>query len=125
MLSLIHYLRKALDIPCCHHEKWGGSGYPRGLKGAQIPLATRLFAVVNVWDALKSDRPYRPGWPEEKVREHIRSLAGIYFDPQVVKICLESGLLKGQKRPRKMGADGKPATVNFLNCRFHRPRQRA
>ena len=70
----------ALDIPYCHHEKWDGSGYPRGLTGKQIPLAARLFAVVDVWDALRSDRPYRQGWPEEKVLEHIRTLAGTHFD---------------------------------------------
>jgi PAS domain S-box-containing protein len=84
MLSPIHYLRNALDIPYCHHEKWDGSGYPRGLKGNQIPLAARIFAVVDVWDALRSERPYRPGWTEEKVREHILSLTGTHFDPQVV-----------------------------------------
>jgi HD-GYP domain-containing protein (c-di-GMP phosphodiesterase class II) len=98
MLSPIRYLRLALDIPYCHHEKWDGSGYPRGLKGTQIPLVARIFAVVDVWDALLSDRPYRAAWTEEKVLEHIRSLAGTHFDPQVVKISLESGLLKGQKR---------------------------
>ena len=91
MLSPIHYLRKALDIPYCHHEKWDGSGYPRGLKGAQIPLAARIFAVVDVWDALRSDRPYRPAWTEEKVREHIRSLSGTHFDPEVVKVFLQPG----------------------------------
>ena len=99
MLSPIRYLRLALDIPYCHHEKWDGSGYPRGLKGAQIPLVARIFAVVDVWDALTSDRPYRAAWPEEKVLDHIRSLVGTHFDPKVVKICLESGLLKGQKKP--------------------------
>ena len=62
------YLRPALDIPYCHHEKWDGSGYPRGLKGEQIPLAARIFAVVDVWDALRSDRPYRPGLAG---REHV------------------------------------------------------
>jgi putative nucleotidyltransferase with HDIG domain len=98
MLSPIRYLRLALEIPYCHHEKWDGSGYPRGLKGAQIPLVARIFAMVDVWDALTSDRPYRAAWPEEKVLDHIRSLVGTHFDPQVVKICLESGLLKGQKR---------------------------
>ena len=89
MLSPIHYLRKALDIPYCHHEKWDGSGYPRGLKGAQIPLAARIFAVVDVWDALRSNRPYRPAWPEEKVHSHIRALAGTHFDPQVVEVFLQ------------------------------------
>ena len=85
MLSPIEYLRPALDIPYCHHEKWDGTGYPRGLKGEQIPLAARLFAVVDVWDALCSDRPYRKGWSVEKVREHIKSLAGTHFDPKAVE----------------------------------------
>jgi HD-GYP domain-containing protein (c-di-GMP phosphodiesterase class II) len=95
MLSPIHYLRAAIDIPYCHHEKWDGNGYPRGLRGEQIPLAARIFAVVDVWDALTSDRVYRAAWPKEKVLEHIRSLAGTHFDPQVAKVCLESGLLEG------------------------------
>jgi putative nucleotidyltransferase with HDIG domain len=85
MLSPIHYLRLALDIPYCHHEKWDGTGYPRGLKGEQIPLTARIFAVVDVWDALTSDRPYRQAWSEEKAREHIQAGAGTHFDPQVVK----------------------------------------
>jgi putative nucleotidyltransferase with HDIG domain len=85
MLSPIHYLQSALDIPYCHHEKWDGTGYPRGLKGKQIPLVARIFAVVDVWDALISDRPYRKAWSEEKVREHIQAGAGTHFDPQVVK----------------------------------------
>jgi PAS domain S-box-containing protein len=87
-LSPIDYLRPALDIPYCHHEKWDGSGYPRGLKGKAIPLAARIFAIVDVWDALRSDRPYRPAWPEEKVLDHLRSQAGIHFDPQVVEVFL-------------------------------------
>jgi PAS domain S-box-containing protein len=88
LLEPIGYLHEALAIPYCHHEKWDGTGYPRGLKGEQIPLAARLFAVVDVWDALRSDRPYRAGWPEEQVREHIRSLAGTHFDPEVVRVFL-------------------------------------
>jgi PAS domain S-box-containing protein len=88
MLSPIVHLRPALDIPYCHHEKWDGTGYPRGLKGEQIPLAARIFAVVDVWDALRSDRPYRPAWPAETAREHIRSLAGTHFDPRVVEAFL-------------------------------------
>ena len=86
MLSSIEYLRPALDIPYCHHEKWDGTGYPRGLKGEQIPLAARLFAVVDVWDALRSDRPYREGWDEDKVRDYIRSQAGTHFDPHAVDL---------------------------------------
>ena len=89
MLSPIHYLRLALDIPNYHHEKWDGSGYPYGLKGDQIPLAARIFAVVDVWDALRSDRLYRPGWTEEKVDEYMRVSSGTHFDPQVVEVFLQ------------------------------------
>jgi PAS domain S-box-containing protein len=88
MLYPIAYLRRALDIPYCHHEKWDGTGYPRGLQSEAIPLAARIFATVDVWDALLSDRPYRAAWGEEKVRDHIRSLAGAYFDPKVVEAFL-------------------------------------
>lgn len=88
MISPIAHLRQALDIPYCHHEKWDGTGYPRGLKGEEIPLAARIFALVDVWDALRSDRPYRAAWPVEAVREHIRSLAGSHLDPHVVDLFL-------------------------------------
>ncbi len=88
MIAPIHYLHAALDIPYCHHEKWDGTGYPRGLKGEQIPLTARIFAIVDVWDALRSDRPYRAAWPEEKVRTHIQSLSGTHFDPRVVDTFL-------------------------------------
>jgi PAS domain S-box-containing protein/putative nucleotidyltransferase with HDIG domain len=91
MLKPIEYLAPALEIPYCHHEKWDGTGYPRGLKGNAIPLAARIFAVVDVWDALRSDRPYRPAWPADKVREHIRALAGTHFDPRVVQAALDNG----------------------------------
>jgi response regulator RpfG family c-di-GMP phosphodiesterase len=90
MLSPIAYLHRALDIPYCHHEKWDGTGYPNGLKGEQIPLSARLFAVVDVWDALRSDRPYRPAWPLEKVLEHIRSLSGTHFDPKAVELFFQA-----------------------------------
>lgn len=93
MLSPIRYLRTALDIPCAHHEKWDGSGYPLGLKGEQIPLVARIFAVVDVWDALRSDRHYRNSWSVDKVRKHLLSLAGTHFDPRVVKVCLDSDVL--------------------------------
>lgn len=88
MLFPIPYLYPALDIPYCHHEKWDGTGYPRGLKGEQIPLAARIFAVVDVWDALRSNRPYRPGWPDEKVVEYLRANAGTHFDHRVVEAFL-------------------------------------
>ena len=88
LLSPIPYLRPALNIPYCHHEKWDGTGYPRGLKGEDIPLAARLFAVVDVWDALGSDRPYRKAWSAEKVLGHIKSLAGTHFDPKAVESFL-------------------------------------
>ena len=86
MLSYIDYLRPALDIPYCHHEKWDGSGYPRGLKGAKIPLAARIFSVVDVYDALTSDRPYRRAWTREKALEYIEEQSGKHFDPQVVDV---------------------------------------
>jgi len=85
LLSPIAYLREALDIPYCHHEKWDGTGYPRGLKGEQIPLTARIFAVVDVWDALTSVRPYRAAWAHDKVREHMRALSGTHFDPRVLE----------------------------------------
>ncbi len=88
MLSPITFLRPALDVPHYHHEKWDGSGYPVGFKGEQIPLAARIFAIVDVWDALLSDRPYRAAWSEKRVREHISSLSGTHFDPQVVDAFL-------------------------------------
>jgi HD-GYP domain-containing protein (c-di-GMP phosphodiesterase class II) len=103
MLSIIHYLRHALDIPYNHHEKWDGTGYPRGLKGEQIPLAARIFAVVDVWDALRSDRPYRGAWLEDKVQTHIRALAGTHFDPHVVEVFLQllatEAVIKHSKYP--------------------------
>ncbi len=89
LLAPIAYLQPALDVPYCHHEKWNGSGYPRGLKGESIPLAARLFAVVDVWDALSSDRPYRLAWPKEKVLEEIRASSGTHFDPQVAEMFLK------------------------------------
>jgi response regulator RpfG family c-di-GMP phosphodiesterase len=83
-LRPIAYLRPALDVPYCHHEKCDGTGYPRGLAGDSIPLAARLFSVVDVWDALKSDRPYRAAWSTEKVKAHILALAGTHLDPDAV-----------------------------------------
>jgi PAS domain S-box-containing protein len=92
MLSPIPFLRPALDIPYCHHEKWDGKGYPRGLTGEAIPLAARIFSVADVVDALTSDRPYRPAWPLEKVKDHIHSLSGKDFDPKIVDLFLAQEL---------------------------------
>ena len=89
LLSSIRYLRPALDIPYCHHEHWDGTGYPRGLKGEEIPLSARIFAVVDVWDALTSDRPYRLAWTREKALEYIKEQAGHHFDPQIAERFLE------------------------------------
>jgi HD-GYP domain-containing protein (c-di-GMP phosphodiesterase class II) len=84
MLSSIPFLEPAIDIPYCHHEKWDGSGYPRGLKGEDIPIAARIFAIIDVWDALRSERPYRPAWSDEEALEEIRRGKGSHFDPIVV-----------------------------------------
>lgn len=88
ILSPIAFLRPAMDIPYCHHEKWDGTGYPHGFMGEEIPLQARIFSVVDVWDALRSDRPYRPAWTAEKALEYIKSLAGKEFDPKVVEMFL-------------------------------------
>ncbi|WP_406699601.1 HD domain-containing phosphohydrolase [Singulisphaera sp. Ch08] len=88
-LAPIAFLRPALEIPYCHHEKLDGTGYPRGLKGDEIPLAARIFTVVDIWDALRSDRPYRAGWPEERVLAYINALSGSHLDPRVVQAFFE------------------------------------
>lgn len=88
-LSSIKFLEPALDIPYAHHEKWNGSGYPRGLAGNEIPIAARLFALVDVWDALRSDRPYRNAMPKSEVLEYIRNNSGIHFDPSLVDVFME------------------------------------
>lgn len=89
LLGPIEFLRPALDIPTCHHERWDGKGYPRGLKGEEIPLAARIFSVVDSYDALSSNRPYREAWPEERVRAYLLEEAGTRFDPQVVAVFLD------------------------------------
>ncbi len=90
MLSPISYLKYSLDIPYCHHEKWDGTGYPRGLKGEAIPLFARMFAVVDVFDALTSDRHYRDAWNRDRALKYIQEQAGKYFDPQIVKLFIET-----------------------------------
>ena len=92
MLAGIAYLQPALDIPYCHHERWDGRGYPRGLQGEEIPLAARIFAVVDVWDAMRSNRPYRDSLPDLTVRDYLRSVAGTQLDPNIVEAFL--GLLE-------------------------------
>lgn len=86
LLSPIAFLRPALDIPYCHHEKWDGTGYPQGLKAEHIPFAAQIFAIVDVWDALRSDRPYRTAWPSEKAKDYIISMKGIQFNPGLVEL---------------------------------------
>ncbi|HET7145414.1 MAG TPA: HD domain-containing phosphohydrolase [Anaerolineales bacterium] len=89
MLSPIKFLHPALDIPYCHHEKWDGSGYPRGLKGEGIPFAARIFAIIDVWDALVSDRPYRKGIDPAEVKNMITQQSGIHFEPRLVDAFLK------------------------------------
>jgi len=89
MLSPIPYLRPALPIPYRHHERFDGSGYPRGLRGDAIPLEVRIFTLVDVWDALRSDRPYRSGWSLDKLVSHMKSESGTHFDPALVEPFLE------------------------------------
>jgi PAS domain S-box-containing protein/putative nucleotidyltransferase with HDIG domain len=89
LLKSIDFLGSAIDIAYCHHERWNGTGYPRGLKETEIPLAARLFTVVDVWDALTSDRPYRPAWTQEEALTYIREESGKHFDPQVVEAFLK------------------------------------
>ncbi len=88
LLSPIDFLHQALDIPYCHHEHWDGCGYPRGLKGDQIPIAARIFSVIDVYDALISDRPYRSGWERNKTIDYIRDQSGKLFDPRIVELFL-------------------------------------
>lgn len=89
MLSAIPFLKPALDIPYCHHEKWDGTGYPRGIKGKKIPLPARIFSIVDVYDALLSDRPYRKAWKEDDTLAYIKDQSGKQFDPKVVEAFLQ------------------------------------
>ena len=97
LLAPISFLGSAIDIPYCHHEKWDGTGYPRGLKGEQIPLSARIFAVVDVWDALTSDRPYRAAWSKKKTLDYLQELSGSHFEPRIVKAFLR--LMSTKKLP--------------------------
>ena len=89
MLQPIRYLHQSLDIPMSHHEKWDGTGYPRGLKGEEIPLVARIFAIADVWDAVTSERPYRKAWTKKKALAYIKDQNGKQFDPQVVEVFLK------------------------------------
>lgn len=89
ILSAIPFLHPAIDIPYCHHERWNGSGYPRGIQGEEIPLAARIFAVTDVWDAMTSDRTYRKAIPPHQVRSTILQSSGSLFDPQVIEVFSE------------------------------------
>ena len=95
LLRGIQFLEKALEIPHHHHEKWDGSGYPGGLRGNEIPLPARIFAVADVWDALTTDRPYREAWSRERAIQYLVDESGTHFDPKVVEFFL--GLLKEGK----------------------------
>lgn len=94
LLKPVDALRPALNIPYCHHEKWDGSGYPRRLKGEDIPLEARIFAIVDVWDALVNDRIYRPAWSKEKAFQYLFQQNDIHFDPRVTAAFLESSFWK-------------------------------
>jgi putative nucleotidyltransferase with HDIG domain len=88
MLKEIDYLRVALEIPFYHHEKWDGTGYPCGLKGEEIPIAARIFSIVDVWDAMTNDRPYRKAVPPEEVISHLMEQSGQHFDPNIVDVFM-------------------------------------
>jgi len=90
ILHDIDYLKNCIDIPYCHHEKWNGEGYPRGISGKDIPVAARIFAVIDVWDALSHSRVYKDAWPEAEVLTYIEERSGIQFDPNIVKVFLNN-----------------------------------
>lgn len=89
LLSPVPYLQPAIDIPYCHHERWDGSGYPQGLKGEEIPLSARIFAVVDTWDALTNSRPYRSAWSPKKASEFLKEQSNVTFDPKVVEVFFQ------------------------------------
>jgi len=100
LLQQVDFLRDACDIPYSHHERWDGGGYPKGLRGEEIPLAARIFSVVDIWDALICPRVYKPAWPEPEVLDYLRNAAGTQLDPQLVALFLEHyDEIKAQGRP--------------------------
>lgn len=104
-LSPIEHLRPAIDIPYGHHEHWDGTGYPEGRSGEEIPFAARVFAVVDIWDALRSDRPYRPAWSEERALDHIGSLSGTHLDPDVVHLFMDLVASSDEESPQSLPRD--------------------
>lgn len=90
MMRDIEFLKPSIDIPYSHHERWNGTGYPQGLAGEQIPLAARIFAIIDVWDALSEHRVYKQAWPEDEVLLYISEQAGIHFDPEIVEVFLDN-----------------------------------
>jgi HD-GYP domain-containing protein (c-di-GMP phosphodiesterase class II) len=96
ILSPIPFLRGALDIPYLHHEKWDDSGYPKGMRGMEIPVPSRIFAVIDVWDAHLSNRPYRSAWTEDRVIDYLRTERGRHFDPEIVGVFLDKVLPANQ-----------------------------
>lgn len=107
MLEQVDFLRDAVDIPHAHHERWDGQGYPRGLRGEAIPLAARLFSVVDIWDALSFQRVYKPAWPEDEVLDYLREAAGRQLDPALVELFLDN-----YTHLKRVGLDGlEPAEV--------------
>ncbi|SEI38236.1 HD-GYP domain-containing protein [Frateuria terrea] len=90
LMEQVDFLRNATDIPYAHHERWDGTGYPRGLRGEEIPLAARIFSIVDVWDALSFPRVYKPAWPEDEVLAYLRNAAGSQLDPQLVQLFLDN-----------------------------------
>ena len=111
LLGNIHYLKPAMTIPSSHHENWDGSGYPQGLRGEDIPLYARIFTVVDNWDALTSDRPYRPAWSREKTLDYLHEKSGVKFDPHIVKVFV--GMVMREEAPQGAGRDGEEPTSDL------------
>ncbi|MCB1649101.1 MAG: HD-GYP domain-containing protein [Gammaproteobacteria bacterium] len=110
ILSGIKFLKRSLHIPYCHHEKWDGTGYPQGLRGKEIPKEARIFAVVDVWDALIHPRVYKDAWPEERVLQYLRDGSAKQFDPKVVDVFLAH-----YEEIKRLGGDSSGLSVRFLD----------